>query len=80
MPYPIQTPSQLSSHLRALRIEQGLSQAGLGAMLGLSQTRIARIEAEPLSISTGQLLRVLSALGMRITLEPVVPSTNKEVW
>jgi len=77
MRYPIQTPSQLSSHLRALRNERGLSQAGLGAILGLSQTRIARIETDPLSISAGQLLRVLSALGMRMTLEPVTGSTTE---
>jgi HTH-type transcriptional regulator/antitoxin HipB len=76
MPYPIQTPSQLSSHLRALRNERGLSQAGLGALLGLSQTRIARIEADPLSISAGQLLRILSVLGMRMTLEPLTNSIS----
>ena len=91
MSYPIQTPSQLSSHLRALRIERGLSQAGLGALLGLSQTRVARIEADPLSVSTGQLLHVLSVLGMRINLEsvagfdhdkatPVAPPTNQGDW
>lgn len=77
MRYPIQAPSQLSSHLRALRRVRGLSQAGLGAILGLSQTRIARIETDPLSISAGQLLRVLSALGMRMTLEPVTGSTTE---
>lgn len=71
MSYPIQTPSQLSSHLRALRLERGFSQAAFGQIMGLSQTRIARIEADPLSVSAGQLLRILSALGMRMTLEPV---------
>lgn len=79
MPYPIQTPSQLSSHLRALRIERGLSQAALGAILGLSQTRIARIEADPLSVSAGQLLRILSALGMRMTLELVAGRDSEMV-
>lgn len=79
MSYPIQTPSQLSSHLRALRNERGLSQTELGVLLGLSQTRIARIEADPLSISTGQLLRVLAVLGMRITLEPVAASATETV-
>lgn len=77
MSYPIQTPSQLSSHLRALRIERGLSQAALGSIMGLSQTRIARIEADPLSVGAGQLLRILSALGMRMTLEPVTGSATE---
>ena len=70
MGYTIQIPSQLSSHLRALRKTKGLSQADLGARLCLSQTRIARIEGDPMSISVEQLLRVLSALSVHVTLEP----------
>lgn len=71
MDYVIQVPSQLSSHLRALRKAKNLSQADLGIRLGLSQTRIARIEGDPLSISVEQLLRVISALGARVALEPL---------
>ena len=70
MDHVIQVPSQLSSHIRALRKASGLSQADLGDRMGLSQARIARIEGDPLSISVEQLLRVLSALGVRMTLEP----------
>ena len=79
MLYPLQIPSQLSSHLRAIRVERGLSQAGLGALLGLSQARIARIEADPLSVSTGQLLRMLSALGLRITLESLTDQAHDKL-
>ena len=71
MGHTLQIPSQLSSHLRALRKAKGLSQAELGRRLGLSQARIARIEGEPLSISVEQLLRVLAALGVGVTLNPV---------
>jgi HTH-type transcriptional regulator / antitoxin HipB len=71
MRYSIQLPSQLSSHMRALRKAKGLSQADLGLRLGLSQARIARIEGEPLSISTEQLLAVLAALGVQMVLEPL---------
>jgi|SRR5208282_363884 len=71
MAYPIQTASQLSSHIRALRRAKGLNQAQLGARLGLSQARMARIEGDPLSISVEQLLQVLSALGVQVTLEPL---------
>ena len=71
MGYPVQIPSQLSSHLRALRKAKGLSQAELGKRLGLSQTRVARIEGDPLSISVDQLLRVLAALGVRVALDPL---------
>ena len=71
MGYALQIPSQLSSHLRALRKAKGLSQAELGKRLGLSQARVARIEGDPLSISVEQLLSVLTALGMRVTFDPL---------
>ena len=71
MGYTIQTPSQLSSHMRALRKAKGLSQAELGKRLSLSQTRVARIEGDPLSISVDQLLGVLAALGVRVSLDPL---------
>ena len=67
----LQVPSQLSSHLRALRKAKGWSQAELGKRLGLSQARVARIEGEPLSISVEQLLRVLAALDVGVALEPM---------
>ncbi len=70
MGYLIQIPSQLSSHLRALRKAKNFSQAELGARLGLSQARIARIEGDPLSVSVEQLLRVLAALGARLEIQP----------
>lgn len=68
MDYPIQTPLQLSSHLRALRKARGLSQAALGRMLGVGQTRVARIEADPTSISVAQLIELLAALRVRLVL------------
>lgn len=69
MLYPVQTPNQLSTHLRALRLAKRWTQAQLAAKLGLSQTRIARIEKDPLSISVDQLLRVLSALDASAVLQ-----------
>jgi HTH-type transcriptional regulator/antitoxin HipB len=69
MHYLIQTPSQLSAHLRSLRKAQGLTQAQLGRQAGLDQTRIAKIERDPRLVSVGQLLRILSLLGVRIVLQ-----------
>jgi HTH-type transcriptional regulator/antitoxin HipB len=70
MGYLLQVPSQLSSHLRALRKAKGLSQAELGKRLGLSQARMARIEGDPLAISVEQLLQVFVALGVQLILQP----------
>lgn len=68
MDYVIQTPLQLSTHLRALRKARGLSQAALGHLLGVGQTRVARIEGDPTSISVEQLIEVLAALNVRLVL------------
>ncbi len=62
MTFLIQTPTQLAAHLLALRTTKGWSQEQLGIKLGLSQTRIARIEKNPLNVSVAQILKVLSAL------------------
>lgn len=70
MDYLIQSPGQLSSHLRALRKARGLSQAQLGAALGVGQTRITRIEQEPAAISVEQFLGLLGALGAQMVLRP----------
>ena len=71
MDYPIQSPGQLSSHLRALRKARGLSQAQLGTLLGVGQTRVTRIEHNPTAISVDQLIGILNALGVQMVLRPV---------
>jgi HTH-type transcriptional regulator/antitoxin HipB len=69
MSYLLQTPDQLAVHLRALRVAKGWSQKQLAEKLGLSQSRIARIESDPLSISVDQLLKVLSAMGASVSIQ-----------
>lgn len=71
MDYHIQTPAQLSAHIRALRQAKGMTQATLGQALGVGQARIARIEADPTSISVDQLLKLLSVLGIQMVLSPI---------
>jgi HTH-type transcriptional regulator/antitoxin HipB len=66
--YPLQSAGQLSAHLRSLRKARGISQLQLGALLGVGQTRIARIERDPGDVSVEQFLEVLSALGVQLVL------------
>ena len=73
MDYPIQSPGQLSAHLRALRKSRGLNQAQLGAVLGVGQTRIARIERDPGAVSVEQFLGLLGALGVQMVLRATGP-------
>lgn len=67
--YPVQFPDQMRQHLRALRKSRGLTQAQLGVLLGVSQARVAEIEANPAVISVEQLMKILSTLGVRLILQ-----------
>ncbi|MEO6847787.1 MAG: helix-turn-helix domain-containing protein [Chthoniobacterales bacterium] len=67
--YPVSTPIQLSTTLKALRRARGLTQAELGVLLGVSQKRIAWIEASPSKTSFDQISRLVSALGGRLNIE-----------
>lgn len=67
--YPIRFPAQLRPHLRALRKKRGLTQAQLGELVGVSQARIAEIEANPGVVNFEQMLQLLSALGVTVCLQ-----------
>jgi HTH-type transcriptional regulator/antitoxin HipB len=71
MNYPLRIPDQLRPHLQALRKRHGLTQAQLGALVGVKQARIAEIEANPGAGSLDQLSRVLAALGATLHLHAV---------
>ena len=75
MDYPIQSPGQLSVHLRSLRKARGLNQVQLGAALGVGQARIARIERHPAAVSVEQFLNLLGALGVQMVLRSTGPRT-----
>jgi HTH-type transcriptional regulator / antitoxin HipB len=67
--YPVDTPQQLRAILRSLRHSRGLTQEQLGQRLGVSQKRIARIEADPGVTSYDQIARIVSALGGHLVLD-----------
>lgn len=64
----VRTSGQLGPALRALRLGRGLSQAALGARVGLSQERISAIERAPERITVQQLLTLLMALEAELTV------------
>lgn len=64
----IQSPAQLSVHIKSLRKARGLTQAALGERIGVKQVRMADIENNPASVSLDQLLQVLHALDSRLLL------------
>ena len=69
----IRTSGQLGPLLKHLRVERGLSQDALGKKIGLSQERISKIENHPERVTFDQILTVLMALGVNLTVEPREP-------
>jgi transcriptional regulator with XRE-family HTH domain len=69
-PLTLHTHAQLASHLRSFRKSRGFTQAHLGQLVGLDQTRIARIEQHPDRVSVGMLLKLLTALQVKVLLQP----------
>jgi HTH-type transcriptional regulator/antitoxin HipB len=51
-----------------MRKARGLTQAQLWALLGVSQARLAEIEANPGLVNFEQLMKLLSVLGVTVTL------------
>jgi HTH-type transcriptional regulator/antitoxin HipB len=87
--YPVDTPQQLRSILRALRKSNKVTQAQLGERLGVSQKRIAQIESAPELTSYDQIARLVSALGAHLYIQdaPVVhhvaepsPPYGNDTW
>lgn len=68
MDFPLKTPDQLRQQLRSLRKQRGLTQARLGALIGVTQARVVEIEANPGAVSLQQIMQVLNALGAGVVL------------
>jgi HTH-type transcriptional regulator / antitoxin HipB len=75
MDYPLNTADQLRHQLRALRQQRGLTQAALGALIGVTQARVVEIEANPGAVSLQQVMQVLNALGAGLLVRELQPAT-----
>ena len=67
--YSVNTPQQLRTILRSMRQASGLTQAQLGERIGVTQKRIARIEAAPEVTAFDQIARMVTAMGYRLMIE-----------
>ncbi|ADU40105.1 helix-turn-helix domain-containing protein [Variovorax paradoxus] len=80
MDYPLRFVDQLRPHLKALRKKRGLTQAQAGALVGVSQARIAEIEANPGAVGLEHLAKLLSALGASFYLRDDAPPSSGPVY
>ena len=69
MTHRVDTPEQLKAVLRGLRRARGLNQTETGALIGVSQRRIASIEANPGGTAFDQITRLVLALGGHVAFE-----------
>jgi len=82
---PVITASQLGTLLQSARKSRKLTQAQLGARLGLSQTRISELELAPGTLSVDQLLAICAQLGLQLSLQRrddnlPAPGTRAALW
>lgn len=77
MDYPFKTSEQLRQQIRSLRRQRGLTQARLGALIGVTQARVVEIEADPGVVSLQQIMQVLQALGADLAVRDLVAQSNK---
>lgn len=76
MDYPVALISQLQQYLRSLRKSRGLTQAQLAERLGVGQSRVADIEANPGVVSVDQLLQVVALLGAQLVVRDGQPASE----
>jgi HTH-type transcriptional regulator/antitoxin HipB len=65
----LQSPSQLSLHLKSLRKSRKVTQADMAKRLAVTQERYSQIERNPGLIATGRLLEILAVLGVDVLLK-----------
>jgi HTH-type transcriptional regulator / antitoxin HipB len=73
----LQSPSQLSLHLKSLRKSRNVTQAAMAKRLQITQERYSQIESHPELIATGRLLEILAALGVDVLLKLRPPESAR---
>lgn len=64
----VQSPSQLSVHLKSLRKSRSLTQADMADRLQITQERYSQIERNPEAVATERLLQIFAVLGVDMLL------------
>lgn len=80
MDYPIKTPQQLGAVLKGFRRDSQLTQAEVGARVGLAQNAISEIESDPGRSSVARVFKLLAALEVEVVLRPRQPQGKQAAW
>jgi transcriptional regulator with XRE-family HTH domain len=68
-PYRVYTGASLGPAIRHYRLQEGLTQAELADLVGLSPTYLSRLETGEGTEELRRIIRILKQLGVRITLQ-----------
>lgn len=74
----LQSPSQLSLHLKSLRKSRKMTQADMAKHLRITQERYSQMERNPELIAAGRLLEMLAILGVDVLLKLRPPVTTRK--
>lgn len=80
MDCPIKTPTQLGAVLKGYRRDRKITQANLGAKVGLPQNAVSEIEASPERSSLARVFKLLAALDLDLVVRPRQPTTKRSDW
>jgi HTH-type transcriptional regulator/antitoxin HipB len=74
----LQSPAQLSLHLKSLRKSRNMTQAEMAKRLQVTQARYSNMERNPELIATGRLLEILAILSVDVLLKPRPPEAMRK--
>ena len=80
MDYPIKTPNQLGAVLKGFRRDRKLTQANLGATVGLPQNAVSEIVSSPDRSSLARVFKLLAALDLDLVVRPRQSSGKRSDW
>lgn len=80
MDYPLKTPTQLGAVLKGFRRDRKLTQANLGAKVGLPQNAVSEIESAPDRSSLSRVFKLLAALDLDLVVRPRQPTSKRSDW
>lgn len=86
--YVVRTPEQLIPLFSAFRKRNGLSQAELARLIGVSQQTVSQLERNPDKATLERLLRAFAAMDVEIVVRKkgaaaeaeTTPSADKASW
>lgn len=78
--YPIKTPQQLGPVLQGFRKGRSLTQAKVGARVGLPQKEISKLELDPSTAALVRIFRVLAALDLELVVRERHAKTGHSEW